>query len=120
MPATAPAQQLRLTRPQVPPTAMVIRNDYLSNEVMHWSAEKIIFEIYNTFLVSCRQRNHQRMNRALVALMSALNFEHPDPATRLYRLYEYCQELVSKNKFDEASSLITDLRDSWGRAFHLG
>ncbi|MDX9790263.1 MAG: flagellar export chaperone FliS [Candidatus Kapaibacterium sp.] len=92
---------------------------YLEQEVLSWSKEKIILKMYDLFLVSAKKSDTSKMNRVLVELMSSLNFEYEDVATRLYRLYEYCQRCVMQKKYDEAYMIIKELRHSWAKAFHL-
>jgi flagellin-specific chaperone FliS len=92
---------------------------YLEQEVMSWSKEKIILKMYDLFLVSCKRNDVTKMGKVLVELMGALNFEFEETATRLYRLYEYCQRCVFQKKFDEAYHIISELRISWARAFNL-
>ncbi|MBX3043554.1 MAG: flagellar protein FliS [Candidatus Kapabacteria bacterium] len=92
---------------------------YLEQEVLSWSKEKIILKMYDLFLVSARKQDSSKMNRVLVELMSSLNFEYEEVATRLYRLYEYCQRCVMQKKFDEAYTIIKELRVSWATAFNL-
>jgi flagellin-specific chaperone FliS len=92
---------------------------YLEQEVMSWSKEKIILKMYDLFIISCKKKDNAKMSRVLVELMGALDFEYEETATRLYRLYEYCQRCVFQRKYDEALHIISELRDSWAEAFHL-
>jgi flagellin-specific chaperone FliS len=59
------------------------------------------------------------MGKVLIELMGSLNFEYEETATRLYRLYEYCQRCIFQKKFDEALHIITELRNAWAQAFDL-
>lgn len=92
---------------------------YLEQEVYSWSKEKIILKMYDLFLVSNKRRDVTKMSRVLIELMGALNFEYEETATRLYRLYEYCQRLIFQKKFDEAEYIIKELRDAWAKTFNL-
>lgn len=92
---------------------------YLEQEVMSWSKEKIILKMYDLFLVSSKKRDVQKMSRVLIELMGALNFEYEETSTRLYRLYEYCQRCIFQKRFDEAETIISELRASWAKAFNL-
>jgi len=92
---------------------------YLAQEVMLWSPEKIILKTYDFFIVSCKRRDVVKMNKALMSLIESLNFEYSDQATRLYRLYEYCQRCIFKREYDEALQVIQSLRNSWAEAFKL-
>jgi flagellin-specific chaperone FliS len=92
---------------------------YLEQEVLSWSKEKIILKMYDLFIVSCKRSDVPKMSRVLVELMGALNFQYEETATRLYRLYEYCQRCIFQRKFDEALNIITELKNAWAKAFSL-
>lgn len=92
---------------------------YLEQEVLSWSKEKIILKMYDLFIVSSKRNDKNKMNRVLIELMGSLNFEYEETSTRLYRLYEYCQRCVFQGKYDEAASIISELRGSWAQAFEL-
>lgn len=92
---------------------------YLEQEVLSWSKEKIILKMYDLFLVSNKRGDIQKMGRVLVELMGSLNFEYEETATRLYRLYEYCQRCIYQKKYSEAEKIIQELRDAWNEAFKI-
>lgn len=92
---------------------------YLDQEVLTWSPEKITLKTYDLFIVSCKRNDFSRMNRVLIELMGALNFEYEESSTRLYRLYEYCQRCITQKKPDEALKIIQELRNTWAVAFNL-
>lgn len=93
--------------------------NYLEQEVMSWSKEKLILKMYDLFIVSCKKKDTVKMSRVLVELMGALNFEYEETSTRLYRLYEYCQRCVFQRKYDDALHIIQELRNTWAIAFNL-
>lgn len=92
---------------------------YLENEVMSWSKEKIILKMYDLFIVANKRGDMSKMSKVLIELMGSLNFEYEETATRLYRLYEYCQRMVFQKRFDESLKIIQELRNSWSAAFNL-
>lgn len=92
---------------------------YLEQEVLSWSKEKIILKMYDLFIVSCKKKDVTKMSRVLIELMGALNFDYEETATRLYRLYEYCQRQIFQKNFDEALYIIKELRDAWAVAFNF-
>jgi flagellin-specific chaperone FliS len=92
---------------------------YLAQEVMLWSPEKIILKTYDFFIVSCKRRDVSKMNKSLLHLMEALNFEYSEESTRLYRLYEYCQKCIFQRRYDEALHIIEGLRQAWAAGFKL-
>lgn len=92
---------------------------YLEQEVLSWSKEKLILKMYDLFLVSGKRSDLTKMSKVLIELMGALNFDYEETATRLYRLYEYCQRLIFQKRFEEAMHIIKELRDAWAKAFNL-
>jgi Flagellar protein FliS len=92
---------------------------YLEQEVYSWSKEKLILKMYDLFIVSCKRKDVPKMGKVLIELMGALNFEYEETATRLYRLYEYCQRCIFQRKFNEALEIIQELRMAWAEAFNL-
>ena len=92
---------------------------YMEQEVLSWSKEKLILKMYDLFIVSCKRNDVSKMSRVLIELMGSLNFEYEDTATRLYRLYEYCQRCIFQKNYDQAIQIIQDLRESWCKAFNL-
>lgn len=93
---------------------------YLEQEVLLWSKEKLTLKTYDLYIVSCQRREIARMNKILVELMGAINFEQDEiEASRLYRIYEYCQKCIFEQKFDESLTIIKELRDAWAQAFDL-
>lgn len=92
---------------------------YLEQEVLSWSKEKIILKMYDLFLVSLKRGDTSRASRVLIELMGALDFKYEEIATRLYRLYEYCQRCIFQKKNDEAANIIKELRDTWSEAFDI-
>lgn len=92
---------------------------YLEQEVLSWSKEKIILKMYDLFIIANKKGDVNKMSRVLVELMGALNFEYEETATRLYRLYEYCQRAIFQKRYDEALRIIQELRETWAKAFNL-
>lgn len=92
---------------------------YLEQEVMSWSKEKIILKMYDLFILSAKKKDLSKMNRVLVELMGALNFDYEETATRLYRLYEYVQRLVFQKRYNDAINIIQELRNVWNEAYQI-
>ena len=114
-----PAQQAAARRVYGDGASGKAVSGYMEQEVQQWSAEKIILKMYDLFIVSCRQRDIAKMNRVLTSLMTALDFEYQEQATRLYRMYEYCQNCIMQKRYDEALAIIRDMRETWANAFNL-
>jgi len=92
---------------------------YIEQEVLSWSKEKVILKMYDLFIVSAKKQDVSKMNRILAELMSALNFDYEETATRLYRLYEYVQRLVFQKRYQDAIFIMQELRNAWNQAFEI-
>lgn len=113
-----PAQQMAASKAYGARTGGKVPS-YIEQEVLSWSKEKIILKMYDLFIVSCKRQDTSKMGKVLIELMGSLNFEYEETATRLYRLYEYCQRCIFQKKYDEALHIITELRNAWAQAFDL-
>ncbi len=92
---------------------------YMDQEVLSWSPEKITLKTFDLFLLSGKKNDINRMNRVLIELMGSLNFEYEEPATRLYRIYEFCQRCIMQRNYDTPIKIIQELRDTWAKAHSL-
>ncbi|MFN3306721.1 MAG: flagellar protein FliS [Candidatus Kapaibacteriota bacterium] len=92
---------------------------YVEQEVLSWSKEKVILKMYDLFIISAKKKDVRKMNRVLAELMASLNFDYEETATRLYRLYEYIQRLVFQKRYDDAIFIIQELRNAWNQAFEI-
>lgn len=55
---------------------------YLEQEVLSWSREKVILKMYDLFIVSAKKKDISKMNRVLAELMASLNFDYEETADR--------------------------------------
>lgn len=92
---------------------------YLEQEVLSWDKEKIILKMYDLFIVSNKRGDISKMGRVLVELMGSLNFDFEETATRLYRLYEYCQRCIYQKKYEESLRIVQELRTAWAKAYNF-
>jgi flagellin-specific chaperone FliS len=75
--------------------------------------------MYDLGLKSCRAKDRNKASKVLVELISALNFDYQDVATRFFQLYQYALDRVHNGKFDEAGAIFQGLRDGWQDAFKV-
>jgi len=86
---------------------------YLEKQLAGMSPAELLLKVYDVAIVSCRQGDSQRLSRALVELISALNFEQRETAVGLFRMYNYCLTNAKKGRFDLVEPILQDLRDTW-------
>ena len=81
---------------------------YHQNSILNASPEELILKVYDLTIVSIHKRDIKKANLA-----------YHDEAMGLFKLYRYCQDCIYKSKYDEAYSIIHELRNTWADAFNL-
>lgn len=89
---------------------------YKSNQVMGCSPGQLVLLLYD-HVIKCLDSSDMRgASRGIVELMSALDLDYKDVSGRLFSLYEYCLDLVKKERYEEASKILTEMREMWATA----
>lgn len=91
-------------------------NSYVNHHIMGMSKEQLLLTVYDVAITSCQQQNGEKAIRAISELISALNFEYQDISVGLFRLYQYVIDQIREQQFDEALSIMQDLRNTWAQA----
>jgi flagellin-specific chaperone FliS len=89
---------------------------YKFNQVTSASAPELILIAYDAALAACGRQDLLRTTRALNVLRGAVDPDHGPLAIQLMSIYQYCGDLARQRKYDEASKLLRDLRDTWAAA----
>jgi len=89
---------------------------YVEQELAGLSPVQLLIKVYDVAIASCAQKDSQRLSRALVQLIAALNFEHQEMALGAFRLYNYCLRQAKIGRFDAAKPILVGLRDAWVEA----
>ena len=87
--------------------------NYHKNEIMNMSPAQLVLKVYDIAIIGCKLKNSRKVSKALVELISALDFEKGDMAVGLFRLYQYCLDVIKKDEFDEALKILSELRSTW-------
>jgi len=87
--------------------------NYHKNEIMNLSPTQLVLKIYDIAILSCKLKDSMKVSKALVELISALDFEKGDIAIGLFKLYQYCMDIVKKGNFEEAQKILSELREAW-------
>jgi flagellar protein FliS len=91
-------------------------NQYLLKEIMEATPKQLIIKVYDIAIVSCKKQDFMRANNAIQVLINSLRFEGEgvkEISTGLLRLYLFCQEQTRKKNFELATSILSELRDTW-------
>lgn len=94
-------------------------NKYHQEQALNLSPVQVILKLYDLILISCKKKDKKMSIRALNELIVALNFDHKEMSTGLYRLYDYSKRCVYAGKFEQTEDVITELRGAWAQAFKL-
>ena len=86
---------------------------YQASKVAASTPGQLVLQTYDYVIGCCRRGEMMQAKKGLVELMGALNLDHLDIAGPLFRLYEYCLELIRDKKFEEAIGVLSELRQSW-------
>lgn len=89
---------------------------YREEQLAGLSPVQLLVKIYDAAIAGCTQRDRDRLSRALVELIAALNFEYRDTAVGFFRLYNYCLRQTKAGNFDAIKPILCDLRDAWCQA----
>jgi len=89
---------------------------YKEQEILSAPAEKLVLHLYDFILRCCARNDGAGAARALSVLIDGLNFNYPEVAEGLFRLYDYCLRQVKSQRFDETRTIITELRAAWEKA----
>lgn len=86
---------------------------YQQNSVMTPDPVKLILMVYDRAVAGCHQRNLEMAGGAITELIQGLNMDAGPITGNLLAIYQYCSELARKGQYDEAASILQDLRDTW-------
>lgn len=95
------------------------QNPYLVQKVLSASPEQLILYIYDAAIVACARKDRVKAAQAMQELINALNFEERKVATTFYNMYQYILKLIHQQDYDDAKSMIKEIRDTWAKAMNL-
>ncbi len=91
---------------------VALRN-YRQNQITSANPLQLVLMAYDVALVGCARRDLAKTTRAINTLIKALDMEQGEIALGLYRLYQYCNDLVRKGQYDEAARILRELAGAW-------
>jgi flagellar protein FliS len=97
-------------------------NQYLVNDIMSSTQEKLLLKVYDYAITNCRLHNLEKTNKAIRQLISGLKFDDENSDVNnfsigIYRLYMYCQDQMRKKNYEVVERILTELRESWTQTF---
>ena len=97
-------------------------NQYLVKEVLEATPEQLLIKVYDFAILNCQRNNLEKTNKAIKELINFLRWDTEEGKTvnsGLFRLYEYCQEEMRKKNNEIVFKILTELRDTWLKAFKM-
>lgn len=93
---------------------------YLKEQLAGLTSVELLVKVYDVAITSCKQGDRERLSRALIELIGALNFEHREIAVGLFRMYNYCLRNAKAGRFDLVEPVLAELRDVWTKTLQAG
>jgi flagellin-specific chaperone FliS len=87
--------------------------EYRTQDVMGASPIHLVVMAYDVAINACEQQDFSRAIKAISLLRDALNFDYPDAAVGLFRLYNWCLDCIREGEYAQALHTLRELRDAW-------
>jgi len=95
-------------------------NPYLVQKILTASPEQLIVYIYDAAIIACSREDRMKASQAVQALINSLNFDSDrNVATKFFQLYRYILNQINSNNFNEARSMLDELRKTWSEAMRI-
>jgi flagellin-specific chaperone FliS len=89
---------------------------YRANQVAGASPAQLVLLLYDHVIKCMKTSDMRGASKGIVELMSSLDLDYQEISGRLFSLYEYCLDLVKKDRFEEAAKIMLDMRQMWAVA----
>lgn len=85
---------------------------YQTQSVKSASPLQLVIKMYDLTIQATYREDEKKVRDLLSALIYGLNFDY-EPSEQLFSLYQYCQDMARKQKFEEVREVLEPLRSSW-------
>ena len=89
---------------------------YRTNQVIGASPGQLVLVLYDHVIRCLTNEDMRGASKGLVELMGSLDLDYQEVSGRLFSLYEYCLDLVKKSEYEQASKILTEMRQMWAAA----
>lgn len=93
-----------------------VARKYQEEELYTLSPIQLLVKVYDLAIEACRRKDQRQAARALVELISALNFDYEEIAGRFFHLYQFCLGRVRAGQYEAARQVLQELRQAWTEA----
>lgn len=90
--------------------------EYRSQDIMGASPLHLVIMAYDLALRACEREDFEKATRVVTALRDALDFNYPEAALGLFRVYQWCLERLREGDYHGAHEALQQLRDAWAQA----
>jgi flagellin-specific chaperone FliS len=87
--------------------------EYRQQSVLGGSPVHLVVMAYDVAIQACEQVDHARAIQAVSLLRDALNFDYPEAAVGLFRLYQWTLECLRARNYPGALAVLKPLREAW-------
>jgi flagellin-specific chaperone FliS len=87
--------------------------EYRQQEVMGASPLRLVVMAYDFTIRACDQQDFAQASKGISALRDALDYDYPEAAVGLFRLYQWCLNCIRKGDFRSAKDTLQELRAAW-------
>ncbi len=87
--------------------------EYRQQDVMGASPVHLVVMAYDLAITSCEKEDFERATKSVSVLRDALNFDYPDAAIGLFRLYQWCLDCIRQGDYASAIQTLRELREAW-------
>jgi len=104
------------------PTRKVLAQ-YRKNVEVNLHPIELLIKTYDVAIASLNKQDGDAAMKAVNELILALNFQDSTPqsvrevASGFLRIYKFCRQCIIRRKYEEASKMLQDLRDTWNESF---
>lgn len=89
---------------------------YRQQDISGASPLHLVLMAYDLAILSCEQGDFVRATQAVSVLRDALNFDYPEAAVGLFRIYQWSLDCIRNGDYPAALSALRELRDAWKTA----
>ena len=87
--------------------------EYRQQEVMGASPLRLVVMAYDFSIRACEQQDFAQASKGISALRDALDYDYPEAAVGLFRLYQWCLNCIRNGDFQSARDTLHELRTAW-------
>jgi len=89
---------------------------YRQQDVMGASPIRLVVMAYDLAICACEQKDFEKAAKTISALRDSLDFDYPEVAVGLLKLYQWCLARIRKGDYASALDVLKELRSAWNES----